>query len=126
MEGGSVSDNRIVASSPRGSVLVFGAGVVVGADALTLRNTTVGQNGAYGRGRRGSVRGGGIYDGPAPWDEGSGGSSLKLMGSSVTDNVVKGEGLTLQGGGLYIEGERLVMTDSELSGNAPDQCFGCR
>jgi hypothetical protein len=126
MDGGSVSDNRIMASSPRGSVLVFGAGVVVGADALALRNTTVDENSANGRGRRGSVRGAGIYDGPAPWGEGSGGASLKLMSSSVMDNVLKGEGLMLQGGGLYVEGQRLSVTDSEISGNAPDQCFGCR
>jgi hypothetical protein len=36
-----------------------------------------------------------------------------------------GAAITLNGGGLYLQGEPLTMTNSLIAENTPDQCFGC-
>ena len=118
-----VSNNHLHASSPTGSVSVIGAGVIVAEHTLTLRNTTVSGNTGDASGPSGFARGGGIYDGPF-FD--IAGSPLVLMNSSVTGNVLTGSaGITLQGGGLYIQNQPLTLTHSVIAGNSPDQCYGC-
>jgi hypothetical protein len=119
----AVSNNQLRASSPTGSVSVIGAGVVVAEHTLTLRNTTVSGNTGDASGPSGFARGGGIYDGPF-FD--IAGSPLVLINSSVTGNVLTGSaGITLQGGGLYIQNQPLTLTHSVIAGNSPDQCYGC-
>jgi hypothetical protein len=36
-----------------------------------------------------------------------------------------GAGMTLQGGGLFLQNQPLSLTHSVIAGNSPDQCFGC-
>jgi hypothetical protein len=118
-----VGDNHVHASSPGGIVFAAGA-LVVDEPGLTLRNTTVSGNTVDAGGASGAARGGGIFDAPVP--NGPPGGPLVLMNSSVTGNVLSGTaGMTLQGGGLYIDNQPLTLTHSVIAGNSPDQCFGC-
>ena len=118
-----VSDNRLSASSPRGTARVMGAGVMVAEHPLTVRSTTVSGNTGIANGRHGFARGGGIYDGPfldIP------GGPLVLVNSTLNGNALTGSaGITLQGGGLYIANQPLTSTNSVIADNSPDQCFGC-
>ncbi len=121
----TVSDNHLQATSPTGSAGAVGGGVMVAENSLTLKNTTVSANTSLVTGQDGFNRGGGIYDGPTPF-EGLKGSELVLVNSKVAGNSLSGSaGTTLQGGGLYIEGQPLTLTHAVITGNSPDQCFGC-
>ena len=118
-----IRDNHVDASSPTGTVFAGGA-IVVDEPGLTLRNTAVGGNTVHVSGASGSAQGGGIIDGPI--DNGPPGGPLTLVNSRVTGNVLSGStGITLQGGGLYIQNQPLTSTNSVIANNSPDQCFGC-
>jgi hypothetical protein len=118
-----VSDNHLSASSPHGSATVSGAGLMVAEHPLTLQNTTVSGNSGVANGRGGFARGGGIYDGP--WFD-IPGSALTLVNSNVRGNTLTGSaGVSLQGGGLYLQNQPLTSTNSVIANNSPDQCFGC-
>ena len=120
-----VNDNQLHATSPNGSAAVVGGGVMVADNSLTRRNTTVSHNSSVATGQDSFGQGGGIYDGPTPF-EGLQGSPLALVNSTVTGNSLSGgAGTTLQGGGLYIQDQPLTLTNSVIAGNSPDQCFGC-
>jgi hypothetical protein len=121
----TVGDNHLQATSPNGSAGAVGGGVMVAENSLTLRNSTVSGNTSVVTGQDGVGRGGGIYDGPTPFD-GLQGSALVLVNSKVTGNSLSGGvGTTLQGGGLYVQNQPLTSTHSVIAGNSPDQCFGC-
>lgn len=121
----TVSRNRLRATSPNGSAGAVGGGVMVAENSLTLTNTTVSGNTSVVTGQDGLGQGGGIYDGPTPF-EGLEGSELVLVNSKVTGNSLSGSaGATLQGGGLYLQNQPLALTHSIVAGNSPDQCFGC-
>jgi hypothetical protein len=48
------------------------------------------------------------------------------VNSGITGNALSGSpGITLQGGGLYIDDKPLTLKNSVIAGNTPDQCFGC-
>jgi hypothetical protein len=123
MMNSEISDNHVQASSPHGSAIDRGAGVVAG-DVLTLRNTTVSGNTASASGLSGFARGGGIFD----VDEspnGPPGGLLTLINSRVIRNVLSGSSaITLQGGGIYATNS-VLLTNSVIALNIPDQCFGC-
>jgi hypothetical protein len=120
-----IANNRVHVSAPLGSVDISGGGLDV-FGPTTLRNSTVSGNTVDARGASGSARGGGIFDiafslGP----DGPPGGPLTLQDSNVTGNTLTGTGLTLQGGGIYLQNEPITLTNSVISGNVPDQCFGC-
>jgi hypothetical protein len=118
-----ISDNHVHASSASGTVFAAGA-VVVDEPGLTFRNSGVGGNTVDANGATGSAQGGGIFD--APIANGPPGGPLTLMNSSVTGNALSASpGITLQGGGLYIQNQPLTLTQSVIANNSPDQCFGC-
>ena len=117
-----IGENHVHASAPRGSVDVSGGGINV-FGATTLRNSSVSGNTVDAGGAGGSARGGGIFDGPNP--VGPPGGPLVLQNSEVTGNTVSGAGLQLEGGGVYLRDNPITLTNSLISGNAPDQCFGC-
>jgi hypothetical protein len=123
MANSAISDNHVQASSPHGSAIDRGGGLVAG-DVITLRNTTVSGNTADANGLTGFARGGGIFD----VDEspnGPPGGLLTLINSRVTGNVLSGSAaITLQGGGLFATNP-VSLTNSMITGNVPDQCFGC-
>jgi hypothetical protein len=126
-----VSDNHVRASSPQGSASVRGGALLVDTapefpdrGGLTLRDSTVRGNTGDASGPSGTARGGGIFDVALP--DGPFGGPLVLINSSIIGNVLSGSaGITLQGGGLYLSDQPLTLTDSVISGNSPDQCFGC-
>jgi hypothetical protein len=123
MTNSEISDNHVRASSPHGSAIDRGGGLVA-ADVITLRNTTVRGNTADANGLTGFARGGGIFD----VDEspnGPMGGLLTLINSRVTGNVLSGTAaITLQGGGIFATNP-VSLTNSMITGNVPDQCFGC-
>lgn len=121
---GVISDNHVHASSPSGTVFAAGGAIVVDQPGLTLRNSEVGGNTIDANGARGSAQGGGIFD--APIANGPPGGPLRLVNTEVTGNALTGgAGITRQGGGLYIANLPLTLTHSVITGNSPDQCFGC-
>ncbi len=120
-----ISNNHIHASAPLGSVDVSGGGLNL-FDQTTLRNSTVSGNTVDASGASGSARGGGIFDIAFPeGPDGPPGGPLTLQNSNVTANTLSGAGLTLQGGGIYLQDEPITLTRSLISQNVPDQCFGC-
>jgi len=70
---------------------------------------------------RGDARGGGIFDVAFPFGpEGPPGGPLVLQASKVTANRLNGTaGITLQGGGIYIQGEPITLTNSVITQNVP-------
>jgi len=123
---GVIDGNHVDVSSPSGSVSVSGGGIFAAVD-LSLSNSTVRGNTVVAAGPSGTVLGGGIYDVAFPFgQDGPPGGPLALLNSAVTGNVLTGSaGLTLQGGGVYTQGEPLTLTGSVVARNVPDQCFGC-
>ena len=118
----TVTDNRLRASSPEGTVSVFAAGVLVADRPVSLVRTTVDGNTAEAIGRRGFVRGGGIYDAPSPLGAGS---VLTLRHARVTGNVIEGSpGLAVQGGGIYLLDHPFLSFASRIAGNRPDEVSG--
>jgi hypothetical protein len=118
-----ISNNHIHAAAPSGSVDVRGGGINT-FGPTTLRNSTVSGNTVDASGTSGSARGGGIFDGVNP--DGPPGGPLLLQDSNVTNNVLTGTaGITLQGGGIYLQDEPITLTNSTITGNIPDECFGC-
>jgi hypothetical protein len=119
-----LGDNQVHASSPNGTVFAAGGAIVVDEPGLTLRNSEVNGNTVGANGVSGSVRGGGIFD--APIENGPPGGPLTLLSSAVTGNELSGgQGISLEGGGLYLQGEALTLRHSQLAHNVPDDCFGC-
>jgi hypothetical protein len=120
-----INDNHIHAAAPLGSVDVRGGGLNV-FGATTLRNSSVSGNTVDASGASGSARGGGIYDGFNP--DGPPGGPLVLQNSNVTSNTLSnlsGTDVLLQGGGIFLQGQPITLTHSLITGNVPDQCFGC-
>jgi hypothetical protein len=119
-----VSGNTAKASTPTGSATVGGAGINNGG-SLELHNVLVTNNSATATGQSGHANGGGIWngmpfapDGPTP--------QLVLENTIVTRNALSASpGLTVQGGGVYTPGFPIALTNSLITHNTPDQCFGC-
>lgn len=117
-------DNRVQVSSPNGSATASAGALLADEGGMTLRNTTVSGNRASADGQSGVAQGGGIFDAPIP--DGPPGGPLTLLNSSITGNSLAGSaGATLQGGGLYIQGQPLALTATAIAQNVPDECFGC-
>jgi hypothetical protein len=120
-----IGNNQVRVSAPLGSVDVRGGGINAFGDT-SLRSSSVTGNIVDAGGASGSARGGGIFDvafqdGP----DGPPGGPLVLENSTVTANTLSGAGLMLQGGGIYIQDQPITLTNSRITQNVPDQCFGC-
>jgi hypothetical protein len=116
---GSISGNTASASTSSGTVIVQGGGIANGG-TLTLRNTTVTSNSGAATGPSGSAQGGGIWNG----DVGFGPSHLTLTDSSITHNALTGSAnISIDGGGLFTAFP-VTLTNSKITGNTPDNCFG--
>jgi hypothetical protein len=119
-----LGDNQVHASSPNGTVFAAGGAIVVDEPGLTLRNSQVSGNTVDANGAGGSARGGGIFD--ASIEDGPPGGPLTLLTSAITGNALSGSpGVSLQGGGLYLDGEPLTLRQSPIAHNLPNDCFGC-
>jgi hypothetical protein len=125
LEDCTISGNTAHAEAPRGTVTVFAGGLWVAEEPVTLRRTEIRGNVASGRGRSGTIRGGGIYDGPNAGNFGP--STLTLIDSAISRNRLEASGSILtEGGGLYVKGARLRLQRTPIAGNLPDDCVGCR
>jgi hypothetical protein len=119
-----IRDNRVQASAPGGAASAYGGGLVTDDAAMTLRATALSANTAEADGHSATAQGGGLFDAPIP--NGPPGGPLTLIDSTITENALAGSGpTTLQGGGLYIQGQPLTLTNSVIARNHPDQCDGC-
>src|SRR5262245_9766208 len=121
-----ISDNHIHASAPLGSVDVRGGALNLFGQT-TLRNSTVSGNTVDASGASGSARGGGILDIAFPFGPNGPplGGPLVLQNSRVTGNTLTGTGVLLQGGGVFAQDEPVTLSNSSVTQNVPDQCFGC-
>jgi hypothetical protein len=118
-----VSSNRVIAHSRQGTVTLAGAGIQAGDFDLTLQDTDVTGNRGVAIGSSGAAHGGGISDSPVP--EGPPGGPLSLTGSHITGNkLTASPNITVNGGGVYST-YPVVLTDTVIARNSPDQCIGC-
>ena len=115
-----ISGNQAIAESSRGTAVVTGAGVLNNS-LLKLVDVVIRQNTASARGRNASAQGGGIWNGPLL----SGPPvRLELQNVRVLDNRVNAPHGDRSGGGIYTT-EPIRAHGLTLSGNRPNQCFGC-
>jgi hypothetical protein len=119
-----ISRNRLVASTTSGSVILQGAGVGhLNGAPFVLRDTTVARNFATGNGPGGMAQGGGIWNGSL--DPSSSLGPLRLIDSTVAQNVLKvSAGITAQGGGIFTIANPSIR-HTTIAHNRPDQCHGC-
>jgi hypothetical protein len=119
-----LGDNQVHASSPTGTVFAAGGAIVVDEPGLTLRNSEVSGNTVDANAASGSAQGGGIFD--APIEDGPPGGPLTLLNSAITGNALSGgPSVSLQGGGVYLQGQTLTLRHSAMADNVPNDCFGC-
>jgi len=115
-----ISSNVQSASSTTGPATVQGNGIVNNG-ALKLRNDQINDNAGTATGPTGFAHGGGIWNGllfNPP-------SVLTLVNTVVTRNTLSASaGLTVQGGGLFTEFP-VILDNSRIEKNTPDDCFGC-
>jgi hypothetical protein len=95
--------------APSGSAL--GAGIY-NADHLDIVQSTIARNVADGG--KGESEGGGLYDAGGP-------SRATLYRSLVSDNRAVGE--HPHGGGIFIGGDPVRMTNSIVQSNVPENCY---
>jgi hypothetical protein len=118
-----IGNNSVHASALLGSLDVGGGGITA-FGPTTVRNSNVSGNTVDASGASGSARGGGIFDGVNA--DGPPGGQLVLQHSDVTANTLSGTaGIELQGGGIYLQDQPITLTNSVVTENIPDQCFGC-
>ena len=117
-----VSGNRLTASSETGSADVHGAGIQHGNGAMQVSGSTISGNTGTATGPSGEALGGGIWNDlffPGPPSP-----RLALVDTKVTNNALSASsGLTVHGGGLFTT-FAVALTNSTISGNSPDDCFG--
>ncbi len=121
MSDTEVAENSATAVSARGRARAAGGGLEVDFRPLKLRRTAVVGNSVFASGQRGFARGGGIFN----WRLFSSGAPLDLIESLVQGNTAQGSGVVIEGGGVFARNREVQSTVSAISGNAPDQCFGC-
>jgi hypothetical protein len=115
-----ISSNTAMARTSTGSATVTGVGIL-NESLLKLDRVVVSGNDGTAIGPSGTAQGGGIWNST----DFSGPVQLTLDSTTVTHNSLTGSpGITLQGGGLFTT-LPVTLHDSVISGNTPDQCFGC-
>ncbi len=120
----NVSGNTVSAASPHGTVVLVGGGLQSGGP-LTLRNTAVSGNRGDANGLAGTAQGGGIFAVDESASGGPPGGPLILANATITHNLLTGTtGITLQGGGIFATNP-VILTNTVIANNAPDQCDGC-
>lgn len=119
----TISGNTAVARSTSGSASVLGIGVFNGG-LLTLIDNTVSGNAGTATGPSGVAQGGGIWNGT---DFTGPPVKLNLEHTAVTRNSLTGShGITVHGGGLFsAPPATVVLRNSLITRNVPDQCSGC-
>jgi hypothetical protein len=119
----TISGNAATATSTTGSVSVQGAGVF-NDGLLTLIDDSVAGNSGTATGPSGEGLGGGIWNGTTFTGPPV---RLTVQDTAVTRNSLTGSrGVKLRGGGLFTAPPAtVVLADSVIELNIPDQCVGC-
>lgn len=116
----AISNNRVKASSPKGSSTILGVGLM-NAAGLDLEDDVISGNVGIATGPTGVAQGAGIWNGPFPNGPPVG---LTVNGTTVFDNILVGSaGISLQGGGLF-SSALLTLGANTIANNKPDNCFG--
>jgi hypothetical protein len=122
-----IRGNTVSATTTSGTALVAGGGIFNCSTTLTLQDTTVSSNSGSAQSAQtppapgGAAQGGGIWNGPC----GGVAPAMTLIDSAVTHNsLTASPGIPVQGGGVFNLGT-LTLRNSVISGNTPDQCYGC-
>lgn len=119
----TISQNAVAAHSSTGSAGVTGAGVF-NTGLLTLINDDLSGNSGTAVGPAGIAQGGAIWSGTDFTDPPV---QLTLQHTTVTRNSLTGSrGIKVQGGGVFsTPPASVILTDSRIALNIPDQCVGC-
>jgi hypothetical protein len=117
----AIRGNTAVARSRAGSALALGGGILNNG-LMDLKSVRIQGNTAAAYAPTAAAQGGGIYNGPALFDQQV---ELTVSDSRITGNaVVTSGGGSAQGGGVYTTAP-LTVTATRIAGNRPDQCLGC-
>jgi fibronectin-binding autotransporter adhesin len=115
-----ISGNTVTATSDSGSAVVLGAGLL-DAGTLALTNDQITNNTGAANAPTGSGQGAGIWTGVFP---GGPPASLSIDGTNVVHNALTGSaGVALQGGGIFAA-IPVLLANSRVVANTPDDCFG--
>ena len=115
-----ISGNHVTATSTTGSAFILGVGIANFGGSLVLRNTRVSDNTGTADAPNGAIEGGGIWNGGFDSTP-----ELMLFDSVITRNLLTGgPGIERRGGGLFTTAP-VVLKNSRIAENSPDQCFGC-
>jgi hypothetical protein len=119
----AITGNRATARSSTGSAGVQGAGVF-NDGRLALIDVTVSGNSGTATGPSGTAQGAGIWNGV---DITGPPVRLTLQHTTVTRNSLAGShGIKVKGGGLFsAPPATVVLRNSPITLNVPDQCSGC-
>jgi hypothetical protein len=119
----NISGNIARATSTTGSVSVQGVGIF-NDGLLTLIDDSVGGNSGIATGPSGEAQGGGIWNGATFTGPPV---RLTVQHTAVTGNsLTVSHGVKAQGGGLFTaRPATVILTDSVIALNIPDQCVGC-
>jgi hypothetical protein len=123
----TIDNNTVQSRSDTGGSFTFGGGLAED-DTVNVHHTEVSHNSGNAIGSFGLAQGGGIinadYDNRLP--------HLTLIASDLTGNVVSGSpGILALGGGLFtahpleLDSIPATLVQNQITGNQPDQCFGC-
>jgi hypothetical protein len=116
-----IGGNTAQSTATAGTAVVQGGGIS-DASGLDIRDSTISGNTGTAAGPSGTAQGGGIWNGDLDY---TGPVQLALRDVRVTGNTLSGTpGISLQGGGLFTAFP-VTLHETVLTGNAPDQCFGC-
>ena len=116
-----ISGNTAIARTLTGSATITGVGIL-NDSLLKLDRVVVSGNDGTAIGPSGTALGGGIWNST---DISGPPVQLTMDNATVTNNSLTGSpGITLQGGGLFTT-LPVTLHNSVISGNIPDQCFGC-
>jgi hypothetical protein len=117
----AISGNHEIATSVSGSVTLRGA--IENGGELVIRDTAVDHNTGTASAPAGVAQGGGIWNGE--FDSASPAPKLSLTRSSLARNrLVARGGVIAHGGGLFTTAP-VSLAGTTISGNAPDDCYGC-
>ena len=116
-----IGDNTAQSTATAGTAVVQGGGIQ-NASGLDVRDSTISGNTGKAAGPSGTAQGGGIWNGDLDFGLPV---QLALRDVMVTDNTLSGTpGISLQGGGLFTAFP-VMLIESIVTNNAPDNCFGC-
>ncbi len=122
MTNSEISGNTTTVNSS-GFGSVFGGGLGNQGPA-TLTNDTIQGNVGTVNAPSGAAQGGGIWNGMFFSDGPS--SSIAIQKTKATGNALNGGGgVARSGGGLYSCGFPFTLTNSQITGNTPDQIAAC-